>query len=88
MINNYIEFSPVHLLLGLTTITTVIIMVKKKYWSLNIYIEHRGRVVSISASYSGDSGFKSRPVDRVSCDFHGFPQSLQIISLSLVAIQY
>jgi hypothetical protein len=28
--------------------------------------EHRGRVVSIPASYSGGPGFKSRPEDRLS----------------------
>jgi hypothetical protein len=34
---------------------------------------------TLTGSYSGDAGFKSRYVDRVVCQefFHDFPQSLQ-----------
>jgi hypothetical protein len=40
--------------------------------------EHHGRVVNTPASYSGGSGFKSRPeAGYPDCDFCGCPQSLQ-----------
>jgi hypothetical protein len=42
------------------------------------WTERRGRVVNTPASYSGGTGFKSRPRDRLSwVRFCGFSQSLQ-----------
>jgi hypothetical protein len=55
-----------------------LIVIPYHFWYTLAVTERRGRVVSIPASYSGGSGFKSRPWRPASLTyvFRGFTQSL------------